>query len=524
MTRPMRSVMKHQFGQIPRADIPRSTIDRSSGHKSTFDSGYLIPFFWDEALPGDFFQTKVAAFARMATPIFPVMDNMRMSFFFFDVPMRLLWDNWAKFNGEQKNPGDSTDFTIPTMSAPAGGYTIGSLHDYFGLPTGIANIKHSALPLRAYQLVRDEWFRDQNLQSSSTLSTGDGPDDPANAVLYRRGKRADYFTSCLPFPQKGQAVPLPLGGTAPVKGDGTSLIGVRAIGQFDSNLATQLGTPNVLHAAGNAAASVGLAFTETQGLFTDLAEATGTTVNTMRQAFQLQRLLERDARGGTRLTEIVLSHFGVVSPDARLNRPEYLGGGTIPIVVNSVAQTSSTDQTTPQGNLAAFATASGSGIGFSKAFTEHSIVLGLVQISADLTYQQGLERAWSRETRFDFYWPALSHIGEQAVLSKEIYADGTSADDDVFGYQGRYDEYRYKPSRISGKFRSTAADSLDAWHLSQHFQTRPTLSDTFIQDTPPVKRALAVQNQPEFIFDSYIQHKCTRPLPLFGVPGLIDHF
>lgn len=524
-----RSGMQHQFSQVPEATIQRSSFDRSHGHKTTFDAGWLVPIYVDEALPGDTFNCRMTAFARLATPIFPLMDNLRMDTFFFAVPMRLVWDNWQKFNGEQRNPGDSTDFLIPTMTSPAGGYGENTLSDYMGIPTQVAALEHSSLWHRAYNLIYNEWFRDENLQDSVVVDVDDGPDDPADYVLLRRGKRHDYFTSCLPWPQKGDAVSIPLGTTAPVRQSGalnfrTSTVDL-GVGRVGAGARTLM-TLNTNTAASEVDFTLGtLADPTSTGLLADLSLATAATINSLRQAFQIQRLFERDARGGTRYIEIIKSHFGVTSPDSRLQRPEYLGGGSTPVVVTPVSQTTSTDATSPQGNLAGFGTVTASGHGFVRGFTEHCLLIGLCCVRQDLTYQQGLNRMFSRQSRFDFYWPALSHIGEQAVLSKEIFADGTVGDEDVFGYQERYAEYRYKPSLITGLFRSNApSGSLDAWHLSQEFATRPVLGPAFIVENPPVDRVIAVPSQPHFIFDSYFSLRCARPMPVYGVPGLIDHF
>ncbi|AXH73355.1 MAG: major capsid protein [Microviridae sp.] len=522
------SVMVHQFSQVPRAEIPRSSFDRSHGHKTTFDAGYLIPFFVDEALPGDTFNVKATALARLATPIFPIMDNMFMDTHFFSVPMRLVWDNWQRFNGERLDPNDITDFVIPQMVSPGSGYAAHSLYDYMGLPVGVPAVEHSALWPRAYTLIWNEWFRDQNLQNPVAVPKTDGPDLHTFYELKRRGKRHDYFTSALPWPQKGDAVSIPLGTTAPIVGSGT---GVPLFTHNGGTAISQLaaGNDQVVKWKDNASApatTADLAWYDS-ALHADLSQATAATINSLRQAFQIQKIFERDARGGTRYTELIKSHFGVTSPDARLQRPEYLGGGSTPINVTPIPQTSPTGTyaNTPQGNLAAIGTAVLHNHGFTQSFTEHCLIIGLVSVRADLTYQQGLNRMWSRKTRFDFYWPALSHIGEQAVLQKEIFSTGIDADDDkVFGYQERYAEYRYKPSIITGEFRSNFAQSLDAWHLSQDFATAPVLGSDFIEENPPIDRVIAVPAEPHFLFDSYIQMKCARPMPVYGVPGLIDHF
>lgn len=501
-----------RFGTIPKESVPRSTFKRSCGYKTTFNAGTLIPIYWDEVLPGDVHNVKATTLARLSTPFVPIMDNIWAETFFFFVPNRLLWENWEKFNGAQDNPGDSVAFTTPKAEIPAPGWTTGSLGDYFGIKPGIGininNWSPTAFNFRAYNLIWNEWFRDENLQNKVPVPTDNGPDNSSNYVLQYRGRRNDYFTSCLPFPQKGTALRVPTGS---VTSNGQQPTFSNA-GASNQGLLQNSGT-GALTLANVPGAAVGTIFGNQSGL-----QAIGGTINELRQAEQLQLLLERDARGGTRYTEVLRQHFGVVSDDARLQRPEYLGGGRQNVNITPIPQTSVT-AATPQGNLAATGTFGGRHGGFVKSFTEHGVIIGLMAVTADQTYQDGIDRGYSRNTRFDYFWPALQNLGEQAVLQKEILVTNSAANDTVFGYQERYGEYKHKTSQVTGLMRSNVAGSLDIWHLAMDYSGGVALNGNFISDQPPIGRVVAVPSEPQFILDSFFDVTSARPMQTYSIPG-----
>lgn len=558
MARKKIRVRGHRFSDAPAMYMKRTKFDRSHVYKTTFDSGRLIPVFIDEVLPGDTTRMSVNYFARLATPIKPIMDNIYLDWFFFFVPNRLVWEHWQNFCFEQEDPDDSTDYVIPVVTATGNSDNayIGSLWDYFGLPVNTSgNLSGiSALPFRGVYLIWNEWFRDENLQKSVKIQKGD-----ANEVLNSarsaeqpswvftsgtsivpglacppRGKRHDYFTSALPWTQKGPGVSVGLAGTAPVQGE-------FSISGFKTGVVSAEDSANKLQAlavegrngriSGYTTVSswptdnVTVGGLTQSGLIANLDESSIFTINSLRTAFQMQKFYERLARGGSRYTEVLRSFFGVVSPDARLQRPEFLGSFTKMVNVNPIAQTSATDNTSPQGNLSAYGVTAAKFHGFTKSFVEHGYVFGFVCARADLTYQQGINKMWLRSTVYDFYWPTFAHLGEQAIELREIYAQGSKADTTVFGYQERYAEYRYKPSQITGKFRSSVTGgNLDVWHLSQFFSNAPALNEEFIMENPPIERIIAVPSEPEFLLDIGFRYTTVRPMPMFGTPGLVDHF
>lgn len=581
MARKKIRVRGHRFSDAPAMYMKRTKFDRSHVYKTTFNSGKLIPVFLDEILPGDTIRMSVNYFARLATPVKPIMDNIYLDWFFFFVPNRLVWEHWQNFCFEQDDPDDNTDYVIPTVTATGNSDNtyIGSLWDYFGLPINTSgNISGiSALPFRGVYLIYNEWFRDENLQASVKIQKGDtnevldstrSADQPSwvftsgtnivpGLACPPRGKRHDYFTSALPWTQKGPGVSIGLAGTASIidpspdpgfllhntspqlaalsaYGGDASSSGGRRVAYGDNSI--EISRPGSDYSSvGGFAGNYGSKTTVSaqaassylgNDSYVDLDTSSIFTINSLRTAFQMQKFYERLARGGSRYTEVLRSFFGVVSPDARLQRPEFLGSFTKMVNVNPIAQTSSTNDTSPQGNLSAYGVTAAKFHGFTKSFVEHGYVFGFVCARADLTYQQGINRMWTRTTVYDWYWPTFSHLGEQAILLKEIYATGDpEQDDSVFGYQERYAEYRYKPSQITGKFRSSVVNgSLDKWHLSQFFKNAPTLSEEFIIENPPIERIIAVPSEPEFLLDIGFRYTTVRPMPMFGTPGLVDHF
>lgn len=534
--------MDHQFSLVPSVKVPRSMFRRNHNLKTTIGTDYLYPIYVDEALPGDTFIFHGNYFGRLSTPVCPVMDNLYLDTFYFAVPIRLVDDNFRKIMGERPFGDTSSEYLTPVLNTGSDGVEIGSLSDYLGIPTGVPNLEFCCYWHRAYNLIFNEWFRDENLVEPVPIGglTYDGQQNTeslADYVLLKRCKRHDYFTSCLPWPQKGDPISLSIGGSAPITSSYTGgnlpvsfrSVGSGAVTAGPANASIKIRnslnmgeSTTAFRLTDNAASSNGaleVSKSNLEYLTADLSNVSTVTINDLRQAFALQLLLETDARGGTRLIEIIRAHFGVISPDARMQRPEYLGGSSQAMNVTTVPQTSQTSSESPQGNLAAFVTV-GDGCSWVKSFTEHCLIIGLCNVRADLSYQQGLPRMFSRRTRYDFYWPELANLGEQAVFNKEIYAQGTDADNGVFGYQERWAEYRYHPNMITGLFRSTAPQSLDYWHLAQKFNNLPALNSEFIQESVPIERVVAVTDEPPVILDAHYNIKCARPMPLYSVPSI----
>ena len=558
------------FSLLPRVDIQRSRFDRSASLKTSFNAGNIVPFFLEEVLPGDTFNVKTSRVVRMQTLLTPMMDNVYLDTYYFFVPNRLVWDHWKEFCGENTESAwiPETEYSIPQITAPAGGWQVGTLADYFGVPTGVSGLSVSALPFRAYALIMNEWFRDENLQDPLVVPTDDSTvagvntgtfvtDVAKGGLPYIACKYHDYFTSALPAPQKGPDVAIPVASAATAY--------VYPASKLNPDLAARFNDLQWVNSSGNLVSvpdnnrgmlSTGFRFNTATNAYTDstryfndavtgssspgtsvipgnlVADFSGTsqaaTINQLRLAFQIQKFYEKQARGGSRYTEVVRSFFGVTSPDARLQRPEYLGGNRTPINVNQVIQQSGTGESvnTPQGTVVGMSLTTDSHSDFTKSFTEHGFIIGVMVARYDHTYQQGLNRLWSRKDKFDYYWPVFANIGEQAIKNKEIYAQGNSTDDEVFGYQEAWAVYRYKPNQVTGEMRSQYAQSLDVWHLADDYSKLPSLSAEWIQeDGKTIDRVLAVSSDlaNQFFADIYVKNYCTRPMPMYSIPGLIDH-
>lgn len=546
-----RNVESHFALNPTNIDMSRSTFDRSHSVKLSFNVGDVIPFYVDEVLPGDTFKVKTSKVVRMQPLVTPIMDNIYLDTYFFFVPNRLTWSHWREFNGENTKSAwiPTTEYEVPQLTAPEGGWSVGTLADYFGVPTGVSGLSVNAMPFRAYALIMNEWFRDQNLMDPLNIPIDDATVAGVNTGVYvtdvakgglpfKAAKYHDYFTSCLPAPQKGPDVTIPIAdpGNLPVVPMPDIVPGGSAKGSMHFSSATiDPGTRAAmylnpdgylyLHKDSGSSDSIGNAIPDNLWALWN-GNAAAASINQLRMAFQIQKMYEKDARGGTRYIEILKSHFGVTSPDARLQRPEYLGGNRIPVNINQIVQQSQTTDQSPQGNPVGLSMTTDSHHDFKKSFVEHGFVIGVMVARYDHTYQQGLERFWSRKSRFDYYWPVFANIGEQAVKNKEIFAQGNAEDDEVFGYQEAWADYRYKPSRVAGEMRSQYAQSLDVWHLADDYEQLPALSDEWIrEDSAVIDRVLAVtsRNSNQMWADIYIQNRTTRPMPMYSIPGLIDH-
>lgn len=534
-------------------DIARSTFRRDHSVKLSFNVGDVIPFYVDEVLPGDTFQLKTSMVARLQTLLTPMMDNLYLDTYFYFVPNRIVWQHWRELMGENTQSAwiPKTEYSVPQVTAPSGGWSIGSIADYMGIPTGVANLSVNALPFRAYALIMNEWFRDENLSDPLNIPVDDATLAGSNGTNYitdvvkggmpfKAAKFHDYFTSALPAPQKGPDVTISVSGGSnypvrtfaeDVSGSSDVPLHLRTFDRMPYNVlgvnTSDSPEPGALWATVSTVSGNAVPFVPTNLWAVNDGSVSATTINQLRMAFQIQKLYEKDARGGTRYIEILKSHFGVTSPDARLQRPEYLGGNRIPVNINQVVQSSATQSSgTPLGDTAAFSVTTDVHGDFIKSFVEHGFVIGVMVARYDHTYQQGLERFWSRRDRLDYYFPVFANIGEQPILNKEIYAQGTAQDNEVFGYQEAWADYRYKPSRVAGEMRSKAPTSLDVWHLADEYTTLPKLSDAWIrEDKTNVDRVLAVTSSVsnQMFADLYIQCKATRPMPVYSIPGLIDH-
>lgn len=550
-----RNVESHFALNPTRIDISRSTFDRSSTVKLSFNVGQIVPFYVDEVLPGDTFNVNTSKVIRMPSLVTPIMDNIYLDTYYFFVPNRIVWSHWRELNGENTQSAwvPETEYEVPQITSPATtGWNVGTIADYMGIPTGVPNLSVNALPFRGYALIMNEWFRDENLSDPLNIpvddatvagvNTGTFVTDVAKGGLpYTAAKYHDYFTSCLPGPLKAVAdvtIPVASAGNLPVVTMSDSVpspgsytlsgVAVENGGDYSRYNAGFIGNGTIVEGSylANIDNSNISGFVPTNLWAISSGEASAATINQLRMAFQVQKLYERDARGGTRYIEILKAHFGVTSPDARLQRPEYLGGNRIPIHISQIVQQSQTTEASPQGTPVGLSLTSDTHSDFTKSFVEHGFVIGVMVARYDHTYQQGLERFWSRKDRFDYYWPVFANIGEQAVLNKEIYAQGTAQDDEVFGYQEAWADYRYKPNRVCGEMRSQYEQSLDSWHLADDYDALPQLSDEWIrEDSSNVDRVIAVTSavSHQFFADVYVQNRSTRPMPMYSVPGLIDH-